>query len=187
MNKKIVLLFIVAITVFSCLFPLPALAQTIALYPSMATIDEMPLGGSARAIFSIENNLKETYLFKVSAGNPFQLDKGYANLPDLKWISFEPDFVELVPGGSRTIMARISLPADENLNGQKYQVEIRAASEEPKMTLQATLFVLVGQTYQPPAKINWMIIIAGVLAVLAVGIAIIKKKGGEKNEKVQNA
>ena len=163
---------------FSTFCPTIAQAQAISLHPTTAAM-EIPPGGSARIMLEMGNTTDSDYSFHISAAEPSHLKEGYSPIPDLSWISFDKQDIELPSGSSGKVLVTVSIPDDEGLVGKKYQAEVRFVSEEPTMVIESNLLISIGELPPPPgAAKNWWLL--SFITIPLIGGIVLRHRRREK-------
>jgi hypothetical protein len=160
----------------SVLSPAVAQAQAISLHPATAIIEDIPPGGSARIVLEVGNTIDRDYSFHLSAAQPSHLREGYSQIPDLSWISFDKQDIELPVNSSQKVTVTVSIPDDEELVGKKYQAEVKVVSEEPTMVIDSDLLITVGRAAPVPAAATIWWAFSGIAVALVAGIVICHRR-----------
>ena len=122
----------------------PALAGSLVTSPGIIELAVLP-GTTARAVLSVENGLDRTCTVAFSPVSPKTLEAGYVNLPRSSWLTLDTAITQVPPDERAWTVAEITVPDDEGLRGQKWQIEIVAVcQEEPLLKGAYTILVTVG-------------------------------------------
>lgn len=147
----------------------PVLANSLVISPYITEVEISP-GTTARIMISIENGLDSNYTFHFSIADPLNLREGFANLPDSTWIRLDPEHIALAPGEREWMSVEIIIPANEGLEGQKWQANIGIACEEqPLLSSNAVVLITTGKL--SPESTNWAMV-GGLVLSSVVGAVL---------------
>ncbi len=101
----------------------------------LVTIENLEIGQTynTREIASLPMVIKNTGDEKVTvkveplmpdAKSPSLVNNGYEPIPDLSWVKFSRDEMEIEAGASEATDILVTIPDDEKLLGKKYQVDL---------------------------------------------------------------
>jgi hypothetical protein len=135
------------------LLPSFALADdiNIGVVPAEVRIDGLPPGATREFELTIHNNDAVPRVFTLASSPPpdgEQREKR-TQLPDVRWIHFTPDQIEVAPHDEATVTVTLAVPRDQNWTGQRWEIWLGVTAQSSALLgvkLYVRLLVSTGST-----------------------------------------
>ena len=164
------------VLLFSFLLSSPILASSLSSSPHITELEMLP-GTTAKIVLSVENQADTSSTLYFMPAQPTNLKEGYTRLPDYSWLNLNTRDIELASGERYWAVIVLSIPDDESLKGQKWQVNIDINSRDQPL-LSSNYIILVSVSEASPQGANWGMI--GIITATSVVAVIIWNRWLEK-------
>ena len=154
---------LIAILIILCL-PSPALAQegeSFAIFPAEITVDGiLPGQSSGEFLLGIDNHMDRTVSFTTSVYQPPAYQPGETDcrregndaLPDINWISFDKEEIEIPANSTEWVKATLTIPREEQWQNKNYECWLQVTSEKigiVQYKLNSRLYIITGSGLAP--------------------------------------
>jgi len=158
------------------LLPSFALADDInfGVVPADVRIRDLRPGETSEFELTIHNNDAVSRVFTLACFPPpdGEETEGTTQFPDIGWIDFSPDQVELAPHGEAKVTVKLAIPRDQNWTSQDWETWLGVTAQSSDLLgvkLYVRLLVSTGSTITASFNVRFIAGLAVAAALLGSG------------------